>query len=174
MNRAHRVEQVVVGVIGQALADAHQASCSVSGTGEDAQLLRCWCARAFGEQVLTQSGLVLNTTNKTALLLGYLPSADILPFGDLYYSQVVELAGAAQLPGPSAELAAACGGAEALDRALGRYYDQRMSWPAATGQLAPAAAAQLWSALEAARFRRARVPLIPKLGSRTLGIDLFA
>lgn len=169
MTRAQRIERVVAGVIAQAMRDAHASHCVVHGAGADAALLREWCNGVLGDV-----GLVLDPVNKTSLLLGDVPQADVLPLGDLYASQVIELAGDAALSSTSAELAAVCGGTDLLDLALERFFDQRMDWPAATSQLSAHARDRLKHALEAARFRRARVPLVPKLGSRTLGIDLFA
>ncbi|HEX6558987.1 MAG TPA: hypothetical protein VF021_05975 [Longimicrobiales bacterium] len=174
MTPAQRIEQIVTGVIAHALLDAHESHCRIDDTGPAAGLVRTWCERTLGKTVMGADGLRLHAASKTALLLGYVPPADVLPLGDLYHSQVVELAGSGEFPEPSAELAAVCGGAASLDRALEQYYDRRMTWPAATAHLNAQAVADLGRALDAARFRRARMPLIPKLGGRTLGIDLYA
>ncbi len=44
---------------------------------------------------------------------------------------------------------------------------------AALEPLGAAAAAEVGRAIEAGRFARRRIGLVPKLGGRTLGIDLF-
>jgi hypothetical protein len=131
-------------------------------------------AATLGPDAIQPTGLRLHPANKTTLLLSGAPPADILLLGDLYYSQVVELAGSASLPAEVAELADACGGAERLDRILVRLYDHRDEWAAAVADLTQPAQERLRQVLESARFRRARIGLVPKLGSRTLGIDLYA
>jgi len=172
--RAERVSVVLRGVLQQAVADAGARRVSVQGADEAAQFVRDLCVAALGANVVQAGGLQIAADSKTALLLGSSPRADILLLGDLYYSQVVELAGSASLTPDQNEIAAGCGGAEALDRALSRFFDQREKWEAAVSDLPAAARKQLKHALDAARFRRARLGLIPKIGSRTLGIDLYA
>src|SRR5947207_11152433 len=110
MNRAQRIEQVVSGVVRQAFADAGATRVTVSGAGADGRLLATWCERAFGSAAVGADGLKLHPASKTALLLGAAPAADVLPFGDLYYSQVVELAGGAALDEAATEIARQCCG----------------------------------------------------------------
>jgi len=172
--RSQRVQRVLLGVLRQAAADAGVRHGSVHGDDGAARFVRDLCISALGKDAVRDGALPVAAASKTALLLGSRPEADILLLGDLYYSQVIELAGSAQLSPEQSELATACGGPEALDRALSRYYDLRENWDTAVSELLPAARARLKHTLEAARFRRAHLGLIPKLGSRTLGIDLYA
>lgn len=172
--RGARIERVLAGVLRQACADAGAARLMVSGDGPDAALAQSICEQAVGRDRLGEGGLVVDPASKTALLLGACPNADVLLFGDLYYSQIVELAGSVPLPPAVAPLATACGGAEALDRVLHRFFDERAEWLAATAELPVVASELLAAALESARFRRTRLGLVPKLGARTLGIDLYA
>lgn len=169
--RGARIEKIVIGVLRQAFTDAGAKEFTLLGAGQDAHYVASLCERAGGT---VGSGLVVHSASKTALLLGCAPAADVLPLGDLYATQVVALAGPVELPREIEELAAACGGAETLDRALQRYFDERRGWDAATAGLPGEAAAQLKERLEAARFRRIRIGLVPKLGARTPGIDLYA
>ena len=172
--RSARIAQVLAGVIRQACVDAGAARLLVAGSGRDAALARSICEQAVGRERMGEGGLVVDPASKTALLLGECPNADVLLFGDLYYSQVVDLAGSVLLPPAVAQLAEACGGPDHLDRALHRFYDERAEWTAAAGELPVTARNLLEAALERARFRRARLGMVPKLGDRTLGIDLYA
>ena len=172
--RAERVSAILRGVLQQAVADAGVRHVSVQGEDDAARFVRDLCVAALGADAIQPGNLQIAPDCKTALLLGTNPGADILLLGDLYYSQVAELAGSASLTPEQRALAAECGGTEALDRALSRFFDQRERWDTAVSDLSPAARARLRRALDAARFRRARLGLVPKLGPRTLGIDLYA
>ena len=110
--------------------------------------------------------------NKTALLLGgALPPEPFLPVGDLYASEVRELAGGWSAPEAVRALAEAAGGIEALDEALRARFDGRGG--AGAGRLGPEARAAVESALRRGTASRMVGRLVPKLGSRTLGVDLF-
>ena len=52
--------------------------------------------------------------------------------------------------------------------------DERAAWSHATSDLSSTAGQELKQHWDAARFQRTRVGLVPKLGPRTLGIDLYA
>lgn len=173
MTRNERIERVVVAVMRTAFGELKAGDFVVSGAGADANLVWSWCEQARVTLHGTELAIVA-PTNKTALLLGAETRADILPLGDLYYSQVQELAGEAGLPREYAQLAETCGGIPALDAALQGYFDGRLDWETATRKLSVPARSQLRAALDAARFRRQHVGTVPKLGSRTLGIDLYA
>ncbi|MGQ0813620.1 MAG: hypothetical protein ACT4O1_04065 [Gemmatimonadota bacterium] len=166
-----RVERIIVAVLRQTFAAARTVHFTLIGDGADARFAAALCELAGASP---GPGLTVAGASKTALLLGTAGSADVLPLGDLYHSQLVVLIGAVPLPPVVAELAHACGGAETLDHALQRFFDERRDWAAATNELAPAARHMLEHQLDAARFRRARVGIVPKLGARTLGIDLYA
>ncbi|HEX6940167.1 MAG TPA: hypothetical protein VF158_12205 [Longimicrobiales bacterium] len=131
-------------------------------------------AHRFHARLAAAGGaLVAHPANKTALLLGpRTPPEPLLPLGDLYAGQVATLAGAWTAPPEVRRLAELAGGVAALDAALHAWLEERRPIDAALAPLGPAAA-EVRRALEAGRFHRRRVGLVPKLGSRTLGIDLF-
>lgn len=122
---------------------------------------------------LDRHGLVADPANKTALLLGgRVPAEPLLPLGDLYASQVAELAGDWSAPPATRKLIDAAGGIAAVDAALIRRVDERRPPAEAFGPL-PDGGRAVRSAFDAGRFHRRRVGIVPKLGRRTLGIDLF-
>ncbi len=137
-----------------------------------AEEARRWEARL----VAGRSGvaLVANPANKTALLLTAAPTPEpLLPLGDLYATDVLALSGAWSGPARVRALAERAGGIEALDGALRAYFDERRPLEEALADLPDQARGELACALAAARFARRRMGLVPKLGPRTLGIDLF-
>jgi hypothetical protein len=147
-------------VLRQAVFDARATHVSICGSGRDAEFLRNLAVATLGADRIQPNGLILHPANKTTILLGGAPPA--------------ELAGAASLPAEIEQIAALCGGPAALDRALALLYDERAGWLVALSSVPESARPLLKHALEAARFRRSRVGLVPKLGSRTLGTDLYA
>jgi hypothetical protein len=179
--REARVAAVVCGVLRQALHDAGAVGFRLRRPDcAESRLLRRWVERELAPGALLRgdggyAALVADPANKTTLLLEpWLAEAAILPLGDLYASQVSRLAGGWSGGRVCDDLARRCGGIEALDRALLRRFDERRDEAEAFSELEAAAAESLRAALEAARFARRRLGLIPKLSSRTLGIDLFA
>ncbi|MGQ0561506.1 MAG: hypothetical protein ACT443_06485 [Gemmatimonadota bacterium] len=169
--RRARVERVIVGVLRQACADARTDDFTLIGDTAAARYVDSLCKAAGGRAGV---GLTVAAASKTALLLGAGPVADVLPLGDLYCTQIEQLIGVMELPPELAELAKACGGAETLDRVLELHFDERRTWQSAVAELTFPVREQLKQRLDAARFRRTRVGIVPKLGSRTLGIDLYA
>jgi hypothetical protein len=134
----------------------------------DAQMLGAW--RLARER----SVLLAHPASKTALLLGgALPRADVFPLGDLYASQVAELADGVSIPDEVAALARRAGGIERLDAALGRLVDARMPPAAALDVLERDVANELLQLYARGRYSRMRPRLVPKLSARTLGTDLF-
>jgi hypothetical protein len=115
--------------------------------------------------------LLLGTANKTRLLLDYRPAhPPILPLGDLYASQILELAGGCTLPPPLMGMAA--GEISAVDSALRAYFENGRSADEAFRGLGPDRGRQIREMLlESARLWHS-LPLIPKLGEATLGLDL--
>jgi hypothetical protein len=177
--RASRIAEVVRGVVRQALVDSGCEGLYLrERASPEARLLARWLAadEPVG-QLLGSAGagaLVADAANKTTLLLEPAPNgAAIAPLGDLYGSQIVELAGDCSLRGPARALAERCG-LDALDAALGRCVDGHEDELAAFAPLDGAQAAAAVAAWRAARFARSRIGLVPKLGARTLGIDLMA
>ncbi|MBA4157069.1 MAG: hypothetical protein H0X65_06290 [Gemmatimonadetes bacterium] len=121
---------------------------------------------------LIPDALVANAANKTALLLGGpLPPEPLLPLGDLYASEILTLTGGWSAPAPVRELASAAGGIERLDAALRARIDDRDA--GAFEELNPRLRDALDEALSRGRASRVYRQIVPKLGPRTLGVDLF-
>lgn len=121
---------------------------------------------------LEPDALAAAPDNKTALLLGgALPPEPFLPLGDLYASEVAELAGGWSAPGEVRALAEAAGGIGRLDEALRSLVDRRD--PGGVDALPPEVAAEVRLRFERGRASRLTLRLVPKLGYRTLGMDLF-
>ena len=137
-------------------------------TGADAQVLGAW---RFARE---QRGLIAHPCSKTALLLGGRPpQADLFPLGDLYASQVARLAGGWSAPEDLRGLAARAGGIDVLDAALARLIDAREPAASALDSLAGDIAGEVLELYQQGRYYRLRPRLVPKLGARTLGVDLF-
>lgn len=116
--------------------------------------------------------LVAHPANKTALLLGgALPPEPFLPLGDLYASEVAELAGGWSAPPEVRALAERVGGVGRLDEALRNLLDERD--PRGLRGLGPADATAVQDALSRGRPSRVGGRIVPKIGYRTLGVDLF-
>lgn len=120
---------------------------------------------------LVPGALAADPANKTALLLGTIPPVPLLPLGDLWASDVAALAGGWSAPVPVIEIAERAGGVEALDDALRSRVDRRE--PRGLDALPSAAADAVRSALAGGRAARMHPVLVPKIGFRTLGVDLF-
>lgn len=121
---------------------------------------------------LVPDSLAALPANKTALLLGGpLPPEPLLPLGDLYASEVQSLVGGWSAPAPVRALAEGAGGIDALDRALHSWFDGRD--PSALDRLPAAVRQDVRSALARGTASRAGLRIVPKLGDRTLGLDLF-
>lgn len=159
-----RVAFVVRGVVREALRSAGARGVTlVDDRPKQAALLRRWCPEAFADDVAGEN-LLLSAANKTELLLARRrPHADLLPLGDLYASELADFAGGYELSEEIAELATSLGGIVALDGALRAFFDERRE-PADP-------ALRAW--LERSRFSRQQPGIVPKLGARTIGIDLF-
>lgn len=135
---------------------------------EEAHRFRCRLVAA------TRGALVAHPANRTVLLLAPPPPPEpLLPLGDLYASQVAALAGEWTGPPALERLAHAVGGISVLDAALHAWLEERRPFEAVVESLGAEAAAEVRRAFETGRFWRRRAGLVPKLGSRTLGIDLF-
>jgi hypothetical protein len=117
--------------------------------------------------------LLAHPINRTALLLTPPPPEPVLPLGDLYAGQVLRMAGRCTLPDGLDVLAAGAGGVERLDDALRARLEARRTAAEAFADLPEPVRAEVEARLTAGRFWRRRVPLVPKLGWRTPGIDLF-
>lgn len=121
---------------------------------------------------LLPGALPAHPANKTALLLGgELPPEPLLPLGDLWASEAAELAGGWSAPDHVARLAEAAGGVGALDDALRGWVDHRD--PGALRALPAEVAERVRAAFAAGRASRVFPHVVPKLGTRTLYVDLF-
>lgn len=117
--------------------------------------------------------LAAHPANKTALLLAPpTPPETLLPLGDLYADDVRSLQGAWSAPPTVCDLAELAGGIDALDRALRRLLERRENARTAFEDLPTAAQRGVAEALATTAFHRRYIGLVPKLGERTLGIDL--
>jgi hypothetical protein len=200
---AARLERVVCGVCAAAVRDAGAGGIVVLDDGTPEGELACaWLIRALGEtrvwraaslasnvQILTPAeaqevaarraadvhdALVAHPANRTALLLGSrLPRADLFPLGDVTAAQVEALAGRWSAPAAVEQLARELGGARALDDALERLLVRGADPVQAVATLPADAAAALLRLWQAGRWWRLRPRVVPKLGMRTIGIDLF-
>jgi hypothetical protein len=178
LERKERIGRVVVAVIRQAVADARAEALLLPPANRcESRLAREWCEAAVGEgRVVTDGGgsvLTVHAATRTTLLLTPVFGAALLPLGDLYGSEVLELGGDWKPPEPVRELADAAGGADALDQALSRWADERRSPDDAFRGLPPTLAGELRAVLAANRFARRHGGLVPKLTGRTVGIDLW-
>jgi hypothetical protein len=153
----------VAGENGELESVLHPAPRDPAGLAEELRRLR---AR------LTPDALTANPANKTALLLGgELPPEPLLPLGDLWASEVAELAGSWSAPQEVRRMAELAGGIEALDAALRGWADGRDA--DALRALPAEAAGAVAKALAAGRAARLHPRIVPKVGTRSLGADLF-
>lgn len=121
---------------------------------------------------LMDGALPAHPASKTALLLGgELPPEPLLPLGDLWASDVAALGGGWSAPEEVRALADAAGGIEALDAALRGLIDGRDA--AALDALPAEVGDAVRRRLAAGRASRIFPRVVPKLGGRTLGVDLF-
>lgn len=176
--RKERIARVVCGVIRQAAADAGAVGVLLSADdAHESGLAREWCEAALGADRVHGSGsgrlLRVNAATKTSLLLSPVEPVALLPLGDLYGSELLELGADWNPPPLVSELAAMAGGSDLLDRALRQWTEGRRTVEAACRGLPPEVRERLLGALAANRFARRQVGLVPKLTSRTLGIDLW-
>ncbi|HET7230567.1 MAG TPA: hypothetical protein VFJ16_11230 [Longimicrobium sp.] len=121
---------------------------------------------------LAPGALPAHPGNKTALLLNAtLPPEPLLPLGDLWASEAAELGGGWSAPPLVCRIAEQAGGINALDEALRAFVDRRD--PGGLGALPRDAADAVRGALAAGRAARMFPVIVPKVGTRTLGVDLF-
>jgi hypothetical protein len=121
---------------------------------------------------LEPDALAAAPENKTVLLLcGPLPTEPFLPLGDLYAGEVAELCGDWSAPEELRTLADAAGGIVRLDGALRAWLDRRD--PSGLDRLPAGVAEEVRRLFARGRPSRFAVRLVPKVGYRTLGVDLF-
>ncbi|HEX6588031.1 MAG TPA: hypothetical protein VF039_03330 [Longimicrobiales bacterium] len=131
-------------------------------------------ARTRARREANGDGLLADPVNKTvALLFPELLAEPLLPLADLYATQVRELAGDWSAPAAARELISGCGGIETVDAFLVAHLDQRRGLDAALTAIPHVAArTALRERFLAGWWWRRRAGVVPKLGARTLGIDL--
>ena len=200
--RAERISALVGAVLKEALRSTRrEAVVILDDWSPEASLVAAWCASALGEsnvftatldgldpgsapdealrshaRVLARqrNALTVNAANKTSLLLTpEFPPEPLLPLGDLYASQIAELAGGWSAPARVRSLARSAGGIEVLDRALQQHVEGWKSAQEAAEPLPEEARGPFLEGIGAGRFWREHAGLIPKLSGRTIGIDLF-
>ena len=117
--------------------------------------------------------LTAHPASKTELMMGgALPPEPLLPLGDLWATDVLALGAAWSGSAELRSLVDEAGGIETLDGALRRLVDRRDSIGWDEG-LPPSVRERVRRAVRGgAAWRRAPF-IVPKLGSRTLGTDLF-
>lgn len=180
---AARVERVIRGVVAAAVQESGSDGVLVlEDWTPEGELLYEWLVKELGENSVWRGATATEATsvltahplNRTALLLGGAPPrADLLPFGDVYASQVQVLAAGWSAPSEVEAVATAAGGIATLDAALSRWIDERREADAALDPLGADVAQTVLDLYERGRFFRLRPRLVPKLGPRTLGIDLW-
>ncbi len=194
--RADRIATIIAGVLRQAVADsgANRVILLADGSPE-AELLTAMLQPRLGGGFATRAAagpswselldawahaardepgaLVAAASNKTAALLGAALPGPLLPLGDLWASQVQALCGAWSGPPELQQLSDRAGGIESLDAALATLVDRRRMPQEAGALLAPDVAGTLLALWERGRFARRHLGLVPKLGQRTIGVDLF-
>lgn len=141
------------------------------------------------DQAKAEGALVVGASNKSELLLGYSTwygdmAASLLPFGDLYKTQIWQMAGEVGLPSsivrkaPTADLWPGqtdedeLGFSYALaDQILYLLFDQRMGLEEITGKgFSPELVNRIWQMVQKNQFKR-KLPPICKLSPRTIGWD---
>jgi hypothetical protein len=119
--------------------------------------------------------LLAHPACKTVLLLSECaPPERLLPFGDVYATQMAEWAGEVTLTDDVRELAGLAGGPGPLDAVLRDWLEGRNALRRAVGVLPDAARAAVLDRLRRNRGLRRWPRCVPKLGTRTLWIDVFA
>jgi hypothetical protein len=174
--RYARISRLVGGVLREALRTTGTSAIVLLDAESPEGVLTARIAAEAGIPLTDYSDsantLTAHPANKTVLLTGeFFPRSDLLPLGDLYATQVALLAGGWTGDDAVQDLAAAMGGIGALDAALQRHLDERQ--PIRDLRLAPPAAQRLETAISRTRFRRGRAGLVPKIGARSIGVDLL-
>lgn len=171
MSAEARVAFIIRGVVKQAMRDAGLEHVTVVGSEARRELVRRWCHVDIADNA-SGAALLLDTATKTELLLGQISPANLYPFGDLYASELADLGQNFDLSPDLKPIADRAGGTAQLDHVLRRLLDERRDPDEAFGE-APQLRAKVMQRLERTRFFRMQMGVVPKIGPRTLGIDLF-
>ena len=166
-----RVAFIVRGVVRQALHDTGMTSVKFAGCEQRQQeLVLGWCD--IVQNYDAGNALLLSAANKTELLLGEPLAADVYPLGDLYASDLAQLCGGFDLGDAARRFAERAGGVRELDRALRGLLEERREPDQAFAHIA-SVRDDVMQRLEHNRFRLTHLGVVPKIGARTIGIDLF-
>lgn len=186
---AGRIRRVVCDVVAEAVRASGAPGVRVlEDRTAEGELLHAWLTGRLGEERVWRGGalasnvqgtaaadsaLLAHPASRTALLLGGRPPhADLFPFGDVPAARLLDLAGGVSAA-PEVEALAQAAGLDALDEALRRLLEERDEPEYAVRDMDPAPGAELLRLYERGRFFRRYPRLVPKLGGRTPGIDLF-
>jgi hypothetical protein len=166
-----RVAFIVRGVVQQVMRDSGRNVLRLLGeTSPESDLIERWCGIRFSRDA---TALTVSAATKTALLVaGVDQPVDVTPLGDLYLTEAARFHRAIRPTGSAAEFAKGAGSIEILDECLRRLLDERRD-PEAAFAAAPHLREPVLLRMQHTRFRRARSGIIPKIGPRTIGIDLF-
>ena len=169
MSAEARAAFIITGVVRQAMADAGTRDLAlVEPQSPASKLIERWCGVTF---TIADTALKVSAASKTELLLATdAPFADLYPLGDLYASELAAF-GVSMSANDLQDFVHAAGGIEKLDGALHKLLDERRSADAAFADL-PHIRDAVMTRLQKTRFRRAHIGIVPKLGARTIGIDL--
>lgn len=168
--RQQRVGFIVAGVVRQAVLDAGVQHLKVfRHHPHQAQLIEEWCGIESSDEL---PALTVSAANKTELLLQGGQRADLFPLGDLYATDIALLSGQYDLSPEAEAVVAESGGIEIVDEMLRGLIEERRS-PGEVFAARPQLQQSFMQLLERNRFHRMRIGVVPKIGARTLGIDLF-
>lgn len=130
--------------------------------------------RAHARRMAGSDGLAADPVNKTvAVLFPELLAEPLLPLADLYATQVRALGSDWSAPAVARAFIERAGGVEAVDAFLVRHLEERRPMNEALTPIPGAPARhELAERFRAGWWWRRRVGVVPKLGTRTLGLDL--
>ncbi len=155
----------------RAVADSLEAS--LAGDASEAEARSNEEARRAAARVIAnREGLIpVSAANKTELIWAErLPPEPLLPLGDLYASQIHTLAGACSAPPPLVDIEP--DRLRAVDKALAQVVDHGVRPDIAFAALPSELRDAAFSAMQRSAWRGTLPPVVPKLSSRTLGVDL--
>ncbi|GMR12765.1 MAG: hypothetical protein BMS9Abin29_0958 [Gemmatimonadota bacterium] len=128
--------------------------------------------RAAARVIGNREGLIsISAANKTELIWAErLPPEPLLPLGDLYASQIHALAGACTAPPPLTDLEPER--LRVVDEAIAQVVDDGVHPDVAFAKLPAGLRDAAHAAMRRSAWKGPLPPIVPKLGRRTLGVDL--
>ena len=159
------------GEVVRAVADSLEASLG-RDTPEAVARSQQEARRAAARVIANREELIpVSAANKTELIWAErLPPEPLLPLGDLYASQIHALAGACTAPLPL--LGIEPGRLRAVDKAIAQVVDDGVRPDVAFPELPTELRDAALSAMHRSAWKATLPPVVPKLGRRTLGVDL--